>query len=83
MYFVKKPVSRVVVLCSMVFMPRYSDAEFELNFQPNPNIVPSWANSTCDGTGPGGGGMGGGMMGFGPGCGSDVFRQELIEDNGV
>ena len=78
-----KRVSLVVVHCSLIFMPRYSDAEFELNFQPNPNIVDSWANATCDGTGPGGGGMGGGMMGFGPGCGSDVFRQELVEDNGV
>ena len=84
MSFLKKRVSLVFIHCVLFIAPRHSGAEFELNFQPNPNIVDSWANSSCDGTGAGGGGMGGGgMMGFGPGCGSDVFLQELVEDNGV
>lgn len=61
--------------------PMQAWAEFTLNFQPNPNVVNSIANATCDGAGGGMGGMGGMGM-FGPGCGSDFFRQEVVEDNG-
>lgn len=63
-------------------LPLSAQAEFILNFQNNPNIVASVANVACDGGN--GGGMGGmGMMGnLGPGCGTDRFVQELVNDNG-
>lgn len=68
----------------VALFPSMSTAEFSLNFQSNPNIVNSMANVSCSG---GGGGMGGGgmggMMGFGPGCDSTVFTQELVNDNGT
>ncbi len=67
----------------LTFVLTNARAEFALNFQPNPNVVPSIANWGCSGNGGGGGMMGGGMNMFGPGCGSDYFLQELVEDNGV
>jgi len=68
----------VFVLSSL--LPLHSSAEFSLNFQPNSNVVSSWANQRCN---YGGGGMGGMMGGLGPGCGSDPFLQEIINDNGT
>jgi hypothetical protein len=63
----------------LILLPLSSEAEFTLNFQPNPNVVSSVANVTCP---DGGGGM---MMGgnIGPGCGSDTFLQEVVSDNGT
>ena len=61
--------------------PLQSNAEFSLNFQTGSNVVGSWANQRCNYGG--GGGMGGGMGRLGPGCGSDAFLQEIVNDNGV
>ncbi len=65
-------------------LPLQSNAEFNLNFdlQSSANSVGGWANQSCN---VGGGGMGGmgGMGRLGPGCGSDYFRQEVINDNGT
>jgi len=69
-----------VVLFSCCFIAS-SHAEFSLNFQSNPNTVASVANVSCNA---GGGTMMGGMMGnVGPGCGSDRFLQEVVDDNGT
>jgi hypothetical protein len=57
-------------------IPRIASAEFTLNFNQNPNVVASGANTSCDG-----GGMNGGMMNNG-GC-TDNFSQELVDDNGT
>jgi len=77
---------RLPLLLLLSLLPLQSHAEFNLNFQSNPNVVSSIANQSC-GSGDGGmmGGMGGmGMMGsIGPGCGSDRFLQEVISDNGT
>ncbi len=76
--------SPLVLALAISLLPPSLRAEFALNFQPNPNVVPSWANWSCNAGGGGGmGGMGGGMGMFGPGCGSDYFLQELIDDNGI
>lgn len=60
-----------VVFVSVLLSSLGVQAEFSLNFQPNPNVVSSWANVSCEG-----GGMGGG------GC-STPFLQELVDDNGT
>ena len=63
-----------------------SRSEFSLNFQSNPNVVGSIVNWGCNAGGGGGGMMGGGGGGmgmFGPGCGSDYFLQELVNDGGT
>ena len=73
----------LTVFVLSLLLPLQPKAEFSLNFQPNSNVVGSWANQTC-GSGDGMmGGMGGMMGGLGPGCGSDSFRQEIISDNGT
>ncbi len=79
------PITQFAITAILYFSLTTAHAEFVLNFQTNPNVVPSWANWSCNAGGGGGmGGMGGGGMGmFGPGCGSDYFVQELINDNGT
>ena len=65
--------------------PLQLQAEFALNFTANPNVVNSVANVSCPAADGGmmmGGGMGN-MGGVGPGCGSDRFLQELVNDNGT
>lgn len=60
----------VAVFVSILLSSQSVRAEFSLNFQPNPNVVSSWANVSCEG-----GGMGGGC--------STPFLQELVDDNGT
>ncbi|NOY73427.1 MAG: hypothetical protein GXP14_13840 [Gammaproteobacteria bacterium] len=71
-----------ILVLSFLASQVHARAEFALNFQPNPNTVSSWANTGCNSGR--GGMMGGGMMGgIGPGCGSDYFLQEIVNDNGI
>lgn len=70
----------LILILTLGFPWSQTLAEFSLNFQPNPNVVSSIANQGCNS---GGGMMGGGMGMLGPGCGSDYFLQELVEDNGI
>lgn len=70
----------ILVVCSPAL-----NAEFTLNFSPNPNIVSNIANVHCtsgggDGTQPGGGGWGGGGGFRYYGCGSGYFIQEVVRD---
>lgn len=83
-----KQLERIIFSLIVLFASFQGEAlaEFELNFQSNPNVVSSIANVSCN-TGTGGmmdgmGGMGG-MGALGPGCGSDTFRQEVVNDNGT
>lgn len=78
----KYPVFLLILVVSIFFPLTVVNAEFSLNFQPNPNVVNTWANWSCN-AGGGGVGMGGGMGMFGPGCGSDYFLQEVVNDNGT
>lgn len=84
----KSRVNAVVsALLAVLFPTRVTQAELALNFQPAPStlVVSSMANQSCNAGSSGGmmmGGMGG-MMGFGPGCGSDYFVQEVINTGGT
>lgn len=82
-----RPKSLITLLVAALFPTSPARGEFALNFLPNPNVVASIANQSCN-AGAGGGmmgggvmGGGGGMMGFGPGCGSGYFLQQVVTEN--
>ena len=89
MFYNTAPKSLITLLVAALFPSSPARGEFTLNFLPNPNVVASMANQSCNantgGGMMGGGAMGGamgGMMGFGPGCaGSGYFLQQLVTEN--